>query len=58
MRRPVYRRTEVKNTYETEMDAALSAEPPLIVWRPNGKGVLVAVKIRDPHTTRPRKVAA
>jgi hypothetical protein len=42
----------VKNTYEAEMDEALKADPPVILWRTNRKGIQVAVKIRDPHTTR------
>lgn len=57
MRGPSRTEPGVKNTYETEMDAALNAEPPVIVWEPNGSGILVAVEVRDPHTTRPRKVA-
>lgn len=49
MRRPVYRKTEVKNTYETEMDKALQNDPPEIQWRKNRHGVFEAVEVRDPH---------
>lgn len=46
------RKTGMKNTYETEMDKALRADPPEIVWRKNKHGIRVAVKIRDPHAER------
>lgn len=52
MRGPSRTEPGVKNTYETEMDAALRTQPPVIVWKPNGKGILVAVEVRDPHTER------
>lgn len=38
------------NTMQQEMDAALNDHPPVIEWAPNGKGILVAVSIYDPHT--------
>jgi hypothetical protein len=52
MRGPTRTEPGVKNTYETEMDAALKAQPPVIVWRTNRKGIQVAVKVQDPHAER------
>jgi hypothetical protein len=38
------------NSYCREMDKALEARPPVIVWRKDARGILVAVSIDDPHT--------
>jgi hypothetical protein len=46
------------NAYELEMTEALEANPPVIQWVPNGRGVLVAAAIYDPHTKNPRKQVA
>lgn len=35
-----------------QMDAALKAQPPVIVWRKNKRGVMVAVEVNDPHAER------
>lgn len=43
------RKTGMKNTYETEMDALLEQAPPEIQWRKNRRGIWVAAKVRDPH---------
>ena len=32
-------------------DDVIAANPPRITWAPNGRGVLVAVKVIDPHMT-------
>ena len=52
MRGPSRTEPGVKNTYEAEMDEALAAHPPEIVWKKNRHGVLVAMKVRDPHAER------
>jgi len=41
------------NKHQTEMDAALEEDPPIIQWIPNGKGVLVGYVIHDPHEDHP-----
>ena len=59
-----YRQDEIDeqraaNKYEQEMDEALAARPPVIVWVPNRRGVSKAVVLYDPHTERAnRKVAS
>ncbi len=40
-------------TEPTEMDRLLEKKPPVIHWEPNGRGVLVAVYIDDPHADGP-----
>ena len=43
------------NLHCEEMDAALAAQPPEIVWVKNKRGVMVATEVRDPHSeTRKR----
>lgn len=37
------------NIYRTAMDEALEADPPVIEWRKNRRGVYEAVKVLDPH---------
>lgn len=37
------------NSLQTEYDAEIDANPPLIEWKPNGKGVMVGTVIEDPH---------
>lgn len=37
------------------MDAALEADPPIIRYRKNNHGVMVAVSIDDPHQDVPNK---
>lgn len=48
MTRSAYRK-KADNAYVAEMDEALAANPPEIVWRNNGKGVQVAVSVKDPR---------
>jgi hypothetical protein len=32
-----------------KLEAAMEANPPVIVWRHNGRGVQIAVRVDDPH---------
>lgn len=43
------------NRHEQEMTEALEADPPVIDWVPDGRGVLVGHVIRDPHAERESK---
>jgi hypothetical protein len=47
-----------QDPYAAEMNRALEKNPPVIEWVPNGRGVLVAAHIADPHTKKPRKQVA
>jgi hypothetical protein len=51
------RRGRREDPYAAEMNKALAKNPPVIVWVPNRRGVLVAASIWDPHTKNPRKAA-
>jgi hypothetical protein len=35
-----------------KLEAEMAANPPVIVWRPNNRGIQVADSIRDPHTDK------
>lgn len=37
------------NTYEQDMQRALDANPPEIVWKKDRRGVMRAVEVNDPH---------
>jgi hypothetical protein len=39
------------NMHCKEMDAALAANPPEIVWVKDRNGIMRAVQVDDPHTT-------
>lgn len=41
-----------QNTYTSEMDRLLEQRPPVIRWRKNRRGVMVAVEVLDPHVER------
>jgi hypothetical protein len=43
------RRTRREDPYVVEMNKALAASPPVILWVPNGRGWLVAAHVYDPH---------
>lgn len=43
------------NAYERQMDAALEANPPKIVWRKGKDGILRAESVNDPHTETPQQ---
>lgn len=49
MRGSYNRNTRLDNAIRAEMDKALEARPPVITWRKNKHGILVAVSVRDPH---------
>lgn len=51
-RRKPAREIDTANRHCREMDEALQARPPVITWAPNGRGVLVATSIDDPHAER------
>lgn len=55
-RRPACRKAGAANAAEREMDAALEARPPQITWIPNGRGVMVATSVDDPHTEKPQSL--
>lgn len=38
-----------RNAYERDMDEALEADPPQIVWRKDNHGILRAVSVSDRH---------
>ena len=40
------------NAHCREMTAALDANPPVIVWAKDKRGVMVAVEVHDPHAER------
>lgn len=48
-RRKPARQIDTANRHCREMDEALAKRPPVITWSPNGRGVLVATSIDDPH---------
>lgn len=41
------------NSYRREMDKALEARPPVIVWGKGPGGIKVAVSVVDPHVDHP-----
>lgn len=55
------------NVHTTEMDRLLEKAPPVIAWRKNSRGVMVATSVYDPHgdagwrprqTVQPQRTAA
>lgn len=57
-----YRRDELDdrqsgNQWTNQMDEVLQANPPEITWAPNGKGIMIAVEVHDPHGDSPRRIA-
>lgn len=44
------RASKPTNCEQTAMDKVIAANPPLITWRHNGKGVQIATCVDDPHT--------
>jgi hypothetical protein len=44
-----------RRVYEIEMDMELDANPPVIVWAKNSRGISEAVFIDDPHAETPAK---
>lgn len=47
--------TETDNAWVKAMDAALEANPPVIIWRKNSHGVREAIYVDDPHAEREPK---
>jgi hypothetical protein len=49
-RTPYHKKSDTVDTLE--MDRALIDDPPVIVWRHNGKGIQVAMSVHDPHAEK------